>query len=87
MKQSKWISVKDRLPEDNIVFGSPGVFNHYREFLVYNGFEVKIGYYRTPINVGDKDENFKPFWSGEDGWYDYSRVTHWQPLPEPPEET
>ena len=78
---NNWISVKERLPEDNVVWGSKiGVFNHYRSYLVFNGESVRIGHYRT--GIGDK--NFAPFWDGEYYWYDYNKVTHWMPLPEPP---
>jgi hypothetical protein len=69
MKAPRWISVKDRLPED--------------ETVVIAYVQHKIGWYRMFA------------WHDMYGWHssapefddkesDY--VTHWMPLPEPPEE-
>lgn len=70
-----WISVKDRLPEEDIavlVYGQvlndpPDVIGVRRR---YNG-----------------DQEWKYTWESEDGFiYREDDVTHWMPLPEPPKE-
>jgi hypothetical protein len=66
---SKWISVKDRLPEpyeDVLVC-------MYLPFRERNKQVVTLSYY-----LGDDEGYF--FEEDTD-----SRVTHWMPLPEPPE--
>ena len=72
---SQWISVKDRLPEEDIavlVYGQvlndpPDVIGVRRR---YNG-----------------DQEWKYTWESEDGFiYREDDVTHWMPLPEPPKE-
>lgn len=62
--ESKWISVKDRLPEKS-----------YVDVLVLrrNGM-VKIGYYRKYDRYGNEVNNFN-----------ISDITHWMPLPNPPQ--
>ena len=67
----QWISVEDRLPEEqyvNIVF--------YEE----KSKDIYIGYY----NTGDYTHN--KFWHSS-GRLFVNTVTHWIPLPEPPKET
>jgi hypothetical protein len=82
MNKTDWISVKDKLPEDNIVWGSAiGIFNHYKNYLITDGKFIIIGHYRTPIEV----DNFKPFWDGEDYWFESRNITHWMPLPHLPD--
>jgi hypothetical protein len=72
---NNWISVKDRLPEEDIavlVYGQvlndpPDVIGVRRR---YNG-----------------DQEWKYTWESEDGFiYREDDVTHWMPLPEPPKE-
>ena len=59
----KWISVKDRLPENDdtvLTYTSLGYsFNHF-------------------LNITDNGKK-KNIWNG------CAKVTHWMPLPEPPE--
>ena len=68
----KWISVKDRLPDEE------------KPYIIYvkghqgAGDEQMIVYW---------DASRRDFCVGEEGWPiddEYSEVTHWQPLPQPP---
>ena len=69
--KQEWISVKDRLPEID------------KKVLVCDidvEDEPVIHTYELSI---DEDGYF---WSDEGGWWiDFECVTHWMPLPEPPE--
>lgn len=69
---SEWISVKDRLPEDD------------REVLAYYGFDNGDGYcgIRFPGVLTYLAFDTQPHWQHESSGL---RVTHWMPLPEPPE--
>lgn len=75
---SEWISVKDRLPEKIankvIVCCKNGYvgFGHYEKF---NGFQ-------TWYNL----ESQKPFTDWDLKNCETYEVTHWMPLPQPPEE-
>jgi hypothetical protein len=78
---TNWISVKDRLPENQnpvMVFVPPHVDEIKGTFLGYVG----MAYY-TSLGEG--------FWCGTDGNL-YGAIgmihtpTHWMPLPEPPKE-
>ena len=64
-----WISVKDRMPDDK------------KQYLIcrING-RIDIAYYQP---MGDKFSNHEPFWQGSTRRF--TIVTHWRPLPEPPE--
>lgn len=62
-KVPKWISVKDRLPEEKEC-----VFVHYVDGWMTKAFMLGGKWYTI---------------SGETSWLS---VTHWMPLPEPPEE-
>lgn len=73
----KWVSVKDRLPEKD------------GEYLVY----IDWRYCQLASFTTNKPKEFT-FINAGYGWYDYDsdygfyevrRVTHWMPLPEPPE--
>ena len=66
---NEWISVEDRLPEDEI------------KYLVYGiDGETVRGY--NPDYICWDTEDQDDFWCHAIG----GRVTHWQPLPPPPED-
>lgn len=73
--QPQWISVKDRLPEEDVavlVYGQ-----------ILNDPPDVIGVRRRYIG----DQEWKYTWESEDGFiYREDDVTHWMPLPEPPKE-
>ncbi len=60
---SEWISVKDRLPEDDT------------HVLINDGDNTGIGVYDI------EDE----LWTAQTWWSEYHLVSHWMPLPNPPE--
>ena len=72
---SGWISVKEQLPEQDVAVLTCGqVFNNFPEVIGvgrrYNG-----------------DQEWKHTWECEDGFiYQEDAITHWMPLPKPPEE-
>lgn len=63
-----WIRVEDQLPEDRV------------EILVFNGDACSVTIYLSEFysNYGYHQ------WSHMDEQYDYSKVTHWMPLPDRP---
>lgn len=69
MKNNNWVSVKDRLPENNDAV----------LFYVKNGIGFLVGYFENEHWV----ETFGRLYCEriEDG-----TVTHWMPIPNPPEE-
>ena len=66
-----WISVKDRLPDDEEL---------YLICTESNFGKIDIAYYQP---IGDKFSNYEPFWQGRSSRS--TRVTHWMPLPQKPE--
>lgn len=76
--RGKWISVKDMLPEDEEGKG--------KEVLVYTpdeviyGIGIFVAYYIGDGRFQTKEE-FYPLYPDED----FESVTHWMPLPTPPE--
>lgn len=71
-----WISVNDRLPEEDDI----------TNYLVTDGEYYWVGYYRYDAEAWD---SFTMGWLGQvyaDGTNESANITHWMPLPEPPEE-
>lgn len=69
-EQSRWIPVSERLPEPN------------KRVEFFGGFEqtTHIGYYRKNPTLWES-ENDGRFWQG----HNFCLITHWMPLPQPPE--
>lgn len=65
----KWISVEERLPEDNSVFVLCAVKDGSETFVTEGWYLKRNGH----ISLLDED-------------YAFCDVTHWMPMPEPPEE-
>lgn len=81
VKQS-WISVKDRLPEDDLPEGSKT-----KRIKVLVAIKKDNGQWIIRSQTRVKD-GFR-YWQ-ESGWdwgkHSYGEFTHWMPLPEPPKE-
>ena len=78
MERVGWISVKDRLPEK--VMANDNLFDLAQEFIVCSNQGVHSGIWQN----GEWSETIlynSDYWP----WYDLE-VTHWMPLPDPPEE-
>jgi len=72
---SKWISVADRLPPDNrMVIG----------FTPVDGY-MFIGFYSTSFYAIDDGGHWYIITSMRSTKHMKKRVSHWMPLPEPPE--
>lgn len=67
---SNWIKCSERMPEAKL---------EHVEYLVYEILNDRVQH--DYWNVPDECCSFEPFWNHYGGY-----VTHWQPLPEPPEE-
>ena len=77
----EWISVKDRLPEDD------------QHVLVYHAedFHITVGYFESDyVQYYIESDGSKFYtddgWETEISWAPKGDVTHWMPLPEPPKE-
>lgn len=94
--KSEWISVKDRLPGDIIVHAptddDPNVVQyevtkHLQEYLVTDGENYAVGYWRPDAKAWD---SFNFGWIERQDTIDTYRefgidtVTHWMPLPDLP---
>ena len=71
----KWISVKDRLPEDNVDVIVYAVSNN-------GGYTIVITFHTHKL-YGLNIEGWAPPW--QYFFMNYT-ITHWMPLPEPPKE-
>ena len=70
----KWISVEDRLPENSGFAVLMVAVNKYGQQAVVKGFTS----YDCPIIFLTNEKEYDYIW---DSW----KVTHWMPLPKPPE--
>lgn len=76
----EWISVKDRLPEED------GCYLTYASDSTA-GFVVTFRFAEDGESVDEEDlYRLKNVWYdyGEYGYYPIEGITHWMPLPEPP---
>lgn len=84
-KQYDWISVKDRLPEEPGYYltasDAPAGFPKLIRILMH----VKDLHKVDPCNFRGKHRPGWVDWDDEYGYYEYDAVTHWMPLPNPPE--
>lgn len=67
--ENAWIPVSERLPETN------------KRIELFGGFEqtTHIGYRRESADQWESENG--SFWHGQN----YGLITHWRPLPQPPE--
>lgn len=79
IKHTTWISVKERLPENN------------ENVLVYHSadFHITVGYFEKDnvhhYTESDGSEFYTDDgWETEIPWAQKGGVTYWMPLPEPP---
>ena len=74
----KWISVDEELPKGKVLicFLEP-FFGSYTK-------EIGVGYYDNPEDYEDNDGQGWLFWLNDRKVLGKG-VTHWQPLPDPPE--
>lgn len=80
----EWISVKDRLPEENLSFGRVQVTvlactKAKKVTIASRVFEQE----RT-FKYGNIEKTYPAHWIWSRGMN--SKITHWMPLPEPPKE-
>ena len=68
---SEWISVKDRLPKDGI------------PVLAFVFDTIEVGYIETLTT-----DDYEFHWIGDHNYIDkgHRAITHWMPLPKPPED-
>ena len=76
LKEDKWISVGERLPETNSQHSEDFISD---EVVVYSEDGISTDRYRRSydLKVGTGKK------ISED-WLNFENVTHWQPLPSPP---
>ncbi len=79
----EWISVKDRMPEEGKDVLLYGKLEHQEDFDIHKAVFHKDVDVNDEINKKRYSES--QFWEADWG-YDFDKVTHWMPLPKPPEE-
>lgn len=79
-EQPHWISVEERLPDEK------------GEYLTYDqwgyGAVIKTAYWTPKYDGFDEYLRGRAIWHNYDseyGCYELTGITHWMPLPEPPE--
>ena len=76
--QVNWISVKDRLPEPDVkTIGRIET----EKVIAWDGNRLVFGNF----TIYRHDNSFEFYGADADGTYCFWKVTHWMPLPEPPE--
>lgn len=81
LADNRWIPVTERLPKPLMPSDRP--------LTVWLAFQCDGNRMERGIWHGDGDGDVTCFWVGEIGWNtndDFLRVTHWRPLPAPPEQ-
>lgn len=78
--EPRWISVEDKLPDEK------------GEYLTYDqwgyGAVIKTAYWTPKYDGFDEYLSGRAIWHNYDseyGCYELTGITHWMPLPEPPE--
>jgi hypothetical protein len=75
--ERKWISVEDRLPGEDghyLVVYEYEIFGNIRRVTTFLPFDTDIGFYYNKEQIDDTYERKA-----------YDGITHWMPLPQPPE--
>lgn len=78
--KQEWISVKDRLPEDDLPEGSKKM-----RIKVLVAIRNNKGVYTVRTQTRALGGSYHVSEEWEWGKHSYGDVTHWMPLPEPPE--
>lgn len=76
--KQEWISVKGRLPESDIEKNSR---IETEKVIAYDGNRILFGNF----TIYKYDNSFEFYGEDTEGTYSVWKVTHWMPLPEPPE--
>ena len=83
---NEWISVKDRLPEKDgkyLVVEYSKTFK--KQYLNVSSFAVDLHKIDKYDFYHEKDRSGFYGYSSEWGYFKESDITHWMPLPEPPQ--
>lgn len=70
---NEWISVKERVPDDNKLKVCRTIDTYYDKH-----HSIVLSYYYTPSNMN------KNMWSFEFGMTQPLKISHWMSLPDPP---
>lgn len=82
--EPRWISVKERLPETEGDYLVCSEFADIRSLKIMT-FALNLESVDEYCFAGEKRPGWWDF-DGETGNYEWSHVTHWMPMPEPPKE-